>query len=134
MHIVRVNHKNGLYLEFLFLDPGRADVCAKTLAEARLRGNTHPPKDAACEVHDDTGRVTWLDGSLMQSVQMADLVDEVRLNTRMRILIDETTKQYLRDMGFIDPSPVPKTASNGQIDQPDDFASAPLPAIGHFSS
>lgn len=133
MFIVRVNHKNGLYLEFLFLDPGRAEACAKTCAEARLRGNAHPPKDAGCEVQDDAGRQTWLDGSQMASVQFVALEDEVKFNTRMKVIIDMTARQWLQDMGLAD-HPAVTGPTNGRTAPQPEPVQHDMPAIGTFSA
>lgn len=133
MFIVRINHKNGLYLEFLFLDPGRAEACAKTCAEARLRGNSHPPKEASCEVRDDAGRQTWLDGSQMNTVQLVALEEEVKFNTRMKVVADITARQWLQDMGLADHPAVTDGAPNGR-NAPAPEPIHELPAIGTFSS
>lgn len=135
MYLVRVNHKNNLYLEFIFLDPGRADEAAATCAQAKLRGNSHPPKDSACEVRDDAGRVTWLEGGQIQSVQLVSLEEEVRFNTRMRIVAEETAKDFLQRIGYVDQAeqvnghaaerPDMNTVNTGPVDSP---------AIGRFSS
>lgn len=133
MFIVRVNHKNGLYLEFLFLDPGRAEACAKTCAEARLRGNAHPPKEAGCEILDDAGRNTWLDGSQMNTVQLVALEDEVKFNTRMKVVADMTARQWLQDMGLADHPAVTGGSPNGRSSPAPEPIHEP-PAIGTFSS
>lgn len=135
MHIVRVNHKNGLYLEFLFLDPGRAEACAMTCADAHTRGNAHPPKDARCEVVDESGRRTWLDGQQMQTVQLVPLEEEVRFNTRMRVVAELTAQQWLKDMGLADhPMAAGIVSTNGRGGAPEMDGPTDPPAIGHFSA
>lgn len=133
MHIVRVNHKNGLLLEFIFLDPGKADECAKICAEAKLRGNAHPPQVGACHVFDEAGRETWLDGACMQSVQSVDLESEVVRNTQIRIHAEQTASAVLARAGF---PPQDDRQPNGRVVS----AESPIPgdqpaagAIGRFS-
>jgi hypothetical protein len=109
MYIVRVNHKNGLYLEFLFLDMGKAQECAETCAKAKL-------DQAACHVFDEAGRETWLDGREMAVVQWTPLEDEVKMNTRMRTLAEMIADDWLISMGVKQkqqaaPEPVP----NGRV-------------------
>lgn len=135
MHIVRVNHKNGLYLEFLFLDPGRAEVCANTCADAFSRGHAHPPKDARCEIRDEAGRQTWLDGAQIQSIQLAAIEDEVRFNTRLSVIVNMTTQQWLKEMGLSN-HPAAANLANGRAPAPPEVqASTDAPGtIGSFSA
>jgi hypothetical protein len=133
MHIVRVNHKNGLLLEFLYKDPGRADDCAKVCAEAKMRGNAIPPQASPCHVFDDAGRETWLDGQAIQAVQVADLQQEVVHNTMVRVLAEQDAMSVLKRAGM--------ASTNGDAREPVDAAPEqltaqqprPQPAIGRFS-
>lgn len=140
MFAVRVNHKNGLYIELLFMDPAQADKCAKECAKAKELGNSHPPKPAGLEVRDDAGRVTWLEGAQIQAVQFVSIEDEVKMNTRLRVVAGLTAAQWIKDMG-LEGHPSLGLGGNGHAnpgeqastEQPG-LASPAIGGMGHFSA
>lgn len=113
MDLVRVNHRNGLYLEFLFMDPGRAKECAEVCAKAKLQGNGPTPQPSPAHVFDDAGREGWLDGREIINVQLVNLETEVILNTRLRAVAEDTAAEWLKSVG-ITPTPPPMAETGGR--------------------
>jgi|HubBroStandDraft_4_1064222.scaffolds.fasta_scaffold56009_4 hypothetical protein len=96
MYLVRINHKNGLYLEFLFLDMGKANAFAIDCAKAQN-------DKARCHLFDEAGRENWLDGGEFTSVQFVDLEKEVQMNMRLKELAQIIGQKWLEDMGLTPP-------------------------------
>lgn len=129
MYVVRVNHKNGLYIELLFMELGKASDCAQTCAASKLLGNSHPPKPAPCEVLDDAGRQTWLDGAQIAAVQLVELEAEVRFNTRMRVVATLEAEDWIKKVGLAD-HPLVGLGQRPQQQAPAEAMNGAAPAIG----
>lgn len=120
MFIVRINHKNGFYAEFLFLDMGKANAFARDCAAAKEAG-------AMCHLFDEAGRETWLDGAEILVVQYADLVAEIQMNTRLKVVVEMTARDWMQQMGLSEQQPVQVARPAGP---PADVVPIRQPAIG----
>lgn len=99
--VVRVCCKNQITFEFQYEDVGRATEAVRTLATAKNDGNAHPPKPASCQIYDDAGRQTFLEGSMIMSVQFVDLEREVYLGTKFRIMLSRQERALLAAAGEV---------------------------------
>lgn len=133
MYVVRVNFKNGQMINFVFLDVGKAKACATDCAKAKLDGSYETPKPAHLthvHVFDEAGREAWLDGSQMQGVQFVDVELEVKMNTRLAIVVGRTERDLLAMAG----EGPPQATTNGRAPMAEPTEVQARPAIGSFGA
>jgi len=86
MFVCRVNFKNGLLHEYNYGDPARGEEARRILAAAMLAGDK-------CEIWDDSGRQSNIDGAEIVAVQMVDVQLEIVGGVRLMLFTAEVQKR-----------------------------------------
>lgn len=127
MFVVRVHFRNGVLLNYGFMDMGQAKAATETCAAALALSREQKP--AICVVFDEGGREAHLDGADMIAVQMVDVEAEVWMDTRLRVVAMRTEAALLEKAGVSQPS-----APNGQVVREEPPPPPPVRSIGEFAA
>lgn len=118
MHIVRVDFKNGLHLEFNYTDLPLAEQCRATLQQSRKDGTT-------ASIYDEGGRHADIAGGELQVVQLVSLEEETVSIIRVGMIVDDIRKRLVpqsRVLPNFNVAPEPQSAGPA-LGRPAVFAS-----------